>query len=63
MDIFMNKYFSKIQCGFRKGNSIPAGNYAFKVNNRNTRVRSDICSKLTIKAPQRRQASFWCLYC
>ena len=29
--------------------SIPAGNYMFKVNNRNTRTRCQICSKLTIK--------------
>ena len=34
--------------------SIPAGNYMFKVNNRNTRTRWEICSKLTIKAPERR---------
>ena len=27
----------------------PAGNYMFKVNNRNTRLRCEICSKLTIK--------------
>ena len=27
----------------------------FKVNNRNTRARSEICSKLTIKIPERRQ--------
>ena len=26
--------------------SIPAGNYIFKVNNRNTRTRSQLCSKL-----------------
>ena len=32
----------------------PAGNYMFKVNNRNTRTRCEICSKLTIKTPQRR---------
>ena len=32
-----------------------AGNYMFKVNNRNTRTRCDICSKLTIKIPERRQ--------
>ena len=31
--------------------SIPAGNYMFKVNNRNTRTRCEICSKLTIKIP------------
>ena len=31
---------------------IPAGNYAFKVNNRNTKTRCEICSKLTIKTPE-----------
>ena len=30
-----------------------AGNYMFKVNNRNTRTRCGICSKLTIKIPER----------
>ena len=33
---------------------LPAGNYMFKVNNRNTRRRSEIFSKLTIKTPERR---------
>ena len=32
----------------------PAGNYMFKVKNRNTRRRCEICSKIL--------ASFWCLY-
>ena len=41
----------------------PAGIYLLKVNNRNTRTRCEICSKLTVKATERRQASFWCLYC
>ena len=27
--------------------------YPLKVNNRNTRIRSEICSKLTIKTPER----------
>ena len=31
----------------------PAGNYLLKVNNRNTRTRCEICSKLTIKTPER----------
>ena len=44
-------------------NNNPAGNCMFKVNNRNTRTRCEICSKLTIKTPERRLASFWCLYC
>ena len=35
----------------------PAGNYLFKVNNRNTRTRCEICSKLTIKEPEQRRSS------
>ena len=31
----------------------PANIYLFKVNNRNTRTRCEICSKLTIKTPER----------
>ena len=31
-----------------------AGIYLLKVNNRNTRTRCGICSKLTIKTPERR---------
>ena len=33
----------------------PANIYLLKVNNRNTRKRYEICLKLTIKAPERRQ--------
>ena len=33
----------------------PACNYMFKVNNRNTRARCKMCSKGTIKTPERRQ--------
>ena len=36
----------------------PVNIYLFKVNNRSTRKRSEICSKLTIKTLDRRQASF-----
>ena len=44
--------------------SITAGNYMFKVINRNTRTRCEIFSKLTIKALRRTpMASFWCFYC
>ena len=38
-----------------KYNNYPAGNCMFKVNNRNTRARCEICSKLTIKIPERCQ--------
>ena len=34
--------------------SLPANIYLFKVNNRNTRKRREICSKLIIKTPERR---------
>ena len=34
-----------------------AGRYMFKVNNINTRSRCEICSKLTIKTPERHK---WC---
>ena len=34
---------------------IPANIDLFKVNNRNNRKRCEICSKLTIKTPERRQ--------
>ena len=30
----------------------PAGNYMFKVNNRNTTTRYEVCSKLTVKTPE-----------
>ena len=33
----------------------PAGIYLIKVNNRNTRTRCKICSKLTIQTTERRQ--------
>ena len=32
-----------------------ANNYMFQVNSRNIRKKCDICSKLTIKIPERRQ--------
>ena len=37
----------------------PVGNYMFKVNYKNTRIRCEICSKLTIKTPERR---YWCRF-
>ena len=33
----------------------PANAYSVKVSNRNTGKRCEICSKLTIKTPERRQ--------
>ena len=43
--------------------NIAADIYLLKVNKRNTRTRCEICSKLTIKTPERRQASLWYLNC
>ena len=43
------------QTHFKNLAANPSRNYMFEVNNRNTRKRFDICSKLTIKAPERRQ--------
>ena len=56
------KYESNIQPRFLTtyNETFRAGNYMFKVNNRNTRTRCEICSMLTIKTPER---TFWCLYC
>ena len=34
---------------------IPTNIFLFKVNNRNTRKRFEICSKLILKTPERRQ--------
>ena len=54
----------RIQSEYRKiqtrknsvfGLPYPANNYFFKVNNRSTRKRCEICPKLTIKTPLRRQ--------
>ena len=41
--------------------TFPAGIYMLKVNNRNTRTKCEICWKLTIKTPERRQpcSSVW----
>ena len=34
-------------------NDRPPNTYLFKVNNKNTRKRCEICSKLTMKTPER----------
>ena len=45
---------SDIICHFQE---VQVGIYTFKVNNRNTRTRCEICLKLTIKTTERRMAS------
>ena len=41
-----------------KSRKSPTGNYMFKINNRNTTARCEICSKLTAKTPERRSGVF-----
>ena len=57
---YSNMFFRFKICLYDAINGYPAGNCMFKVNNRNTRTRCEICSMLTIKTPER---TFWCLYC
>ena len=58
-----NIFLDKLGEGISESDkTFPADIYLFKVNNRNTRTRCEICSKLTIKTTERRLASFWCLY-
>ena len=45
---YLFEYSKCKSCHFQK-HTYPAGNYRLKVNNRNTRTRCEICSKLTIK--------------
>ena len=47
---------------FLQGDGIifPVSIYMFKVNNRNNRTTCEICSKLTIKTPEQRQALIFC---
>ena len=46
---------SKADSSDRSFKHNPTNINLFKVNNRNTRKRCEICSKLTIKKPERRQ--------
>ena len=49
---------SKKQLNIEKYREIldnPSRQLTFKINNRNTRTRCEICSKLTIKTPERLQ--------
>ena len=46
---------SYCQSDSQKNTLIPAGIYLLKGNNRNTRTRCEICSKLTMMTRERRQ--------
>ena len=69
--VFRISYFKDLQCFFSKFLALltmivhrkvnqPASNHMFKVNNRNTRTRCKICSKLTIKTPEKSLLSLYC---
>ena len=47
-------YIKKVPTLYFELSLKPAGNYMFKVNNRNTRTRCEIFLKLSIKTPERR---------
>ena len=49
---FKQVLFSGRYCNIYMNKFVPAGIYLPKVNNRNIRVRYEICSKLTIKTPE-----------
>ena len=44
----------KVSLECRTESPLLAGNDVFKVSNRNNRTMCEICSKLTIKTPERR---------
>ena len=46
--------FLTVYCILYSQVGFPAGIYMFKANNRNTRTRCKICTKLTLKTPERR---------
>ena len=50
---FISTFNQKRNKILRKQMELPAGNYLLKLNNRNTRTRCEICSKLTIKTSER----------
>ena len=45
-DLKMQLKNQEINCSY------PVGNYMFKVNNTNTKIRCEICSKLTLKGSE-----------
>ena len=55
LDLFYNRIIYREDISWKTCSLIPADNYMFKVNNKNTRTRCEIRSKLTIKTPERRQ--------
>ena len=53
-DMLVGPIFNKTASLNDAGRIYPVGIYLLQVNNRNTRTRCEICSKLTIRTPERR---------
>ena len=53
---FRNAYFPEhLSVLLLLENNFPANIYLFKINNRNTKKRCEICPKLTLRTPERRE--------
>ena len=52
-------FLVKLKLEFGSARQFSVGNYMFRLNNRNTRTRFDVCSELTIKTSERRERSCW----
>ena len=50
----VNQKFNRLDQCISRMHSTLCSKYMFKINNKNTRTRCEICSKLTIKTPERR---------
>ena len=48
-------FYGNISLGLMFGSLNPAGFYLFKVSNRNTRTRCELCSKLKMKTQERNE--------
>ena len=57
--MFIKCHYLKI---YHQHQHLPAGIYLLTVNDRNTRTRCEICSKLIIKTPERRQWHRSCVF-
>ena len=53
---FRNAYFPEhLSVPLLLENNFPANIYLFKINNRNTKKRYELCPKLTLRTPERRE--------
>ena len=52
-----SRHFELLQNVIQAARSYPPGIYLLKVNNKNIRTKWEICSKLPIKTPEKRQVS------